>query len=43
MEFVRRYKSITEAANILKLQNSGISNNLKGLSKHCGGFIFKYE
>jgi len=39
--FIKEWSNIKEAKKILKLK--GINNNLKLLSKTCGGFIFKYK
>lgn len=36
------YESISEAARQLKLNRSGISNSLIGISQTCGGYHFKY-
>lgn len=36
------YKSITEAAEDVKVHHSAISNNLRGKSKTCRGYTFKY-
>lgn len=41
--FIKEWESITEACKYLKLSNSAVSNNLKQLSKYCGGFKFKYK
>jgi len=38
-----RYKSVTEAASILKIDSSGISKVCKGKSQTCGGYFWSYE
>ena len=38
-----RYKSVSEAASILKIDASGISKVCKGKSQTCGGYIWSYE
>lgn len=40
---IKEWESISEACIRLGLSNSSISNNLKGLSKYCGGYKFKYK
>lgn len=41
-ELIQSYVSITAAARLLNLCDSGIVNNLKGKTKKCGGFVWKY-
>jgi len=41
--FIKEFKSVRFAANILGLSHSNISRCCNGLSKHAGGFIFSYE
>jgi hypothetical protein len=38
-----RYKSVTEAASILKIDPSGISKVCKGKAQTCGGYLWIYE
>lgn len=40
---VERYESITVAANENAVLVSSIANNLKGLSRLCGGYKYEYE
>lgn len=40
---IKEWKGATVAADELGLSNKAINNNLKGLSKSCGGFIWKYK
>lgn len=37
------YPSMTEASNKNKVLTSSIANAISGLSKHAGGFIWKYK
>lgn len=41
--FIKEYKSATEAARLLNLKNTPITNCLKGRSKTSYGFIWKYK
>lgn len=41
--FIRSWRSIKEAANSLGYTSQTISNNLRNLSKHAHGFIWKYR
>jgi group I intron endonuclease len=41
--FIRDWDSSREAALYLKLNYKNISSNLRGKSKSCGGFIWKYK
>jgi len=38
-----RYKSVSEAASILKIDPSGISKVCKGKTQTCGGYFWSYE
>lgn len=40
---IKEWKGATIAADELGLNNKAINNNLKGISKSCGGFIWKYK
>ena len=40
---IGRYESITVAASENNVLRSSIANNLKGLSKLCGGYKYEYE
>jgi hypothetical protein len=40
--FIKKWKSIKEASNILKIQRTQISNNLANRQLTCNKFIFKY-
>lgn len=42
-QFVKRWNSISEAANYHNILVSSIANNLKGTSKTCNNLIFKYN
>ena len=41
--FLNEYKSVREASRLLNLSHSNISRCCNYISKHCGGFIFRYE
>jgi len=41
--FIEKYKSTRDAALKLSLSHSNISRCCNGISKHAGGFIFKYN
>lgn len=41
--FIKDYKSVRTAATKLNLSHSNISRSCNGISKHSGGFIFRYE
>lgn len=41
--FINEYESAKEAQRQTGINNSAINNNLKGISKHSGGFIWKYK
>ena len=41
--FIKEYRSVREAANNLKLSHSNISRCCNNISKHAGGFIFRYN
>lgn len=40
---IKEHKTIKMAADALGLNTSNISANLKGITKHCGGYIWKYK
>lgn len=40
--FIKEYKSVRDAAKFLSLSHSNISRSCNGISKHAGGFIFRY-
>ena len=40
---VARFESITEAARLNGVLVTSITNNLKGLSRFCGGYKYEYE
>jgi len=42
-KIIKKWKGTQIAATELGLNNKAINNNLKGLSKSCGGFIWKYQ
>lgn len=42
-KFIRKFKSIGEAKRTLGISSSLIVTNLKGITKTCKGFVFKYE
>ena len=41
--FIKKWDSIKEAANELKLSTSSISKVCKGNRMTCGGYTFKYK
>lgn len=41
--FVKRWNSITEAANFYNIAVSGITNHINGRTKHCNKYIWKRE
>jgi hypothetical protein len=41
--FIKEYKSVRDAAKLLSLSHSNISRSCNGISKHAGGFIFRYD
>lgn len=41
--FIRKYKSARDAAKCLSLSHSNVSRCCNGISKHAGGFIFRYD
>jgi hypothetical protein len=41
--FIKEWKSLTEASNILNLQISNISHVLSGRLKQTGGYIWRYK
>jgi group I intron endonuclease len=41
--FIKEWNGLVEAAKILNINKTGISNNLIGDSKSCGGFMWKYK
>ena len=41
--FIKEFKSVREASRLLNIYHSHISRCCNGLSKHAGGFIFRYE
>ena len=41
--FIKEYRSVREAANYLSLSHSNISRCCNNISKHAGGFIFRYN
>jgi hypothetical protein len=41
--FIKEYKSVRTAAAKLNLSHSNISRSCNGISKHSGGFTFRYE
>lgn len=43
MNFIKEWKSITEATLNINVSKTNISNNLKKISKSAGGFIWKYK
>lgn len=43
LEFVKEYESVTKASHENFVSTGAIFNNLKGLTKHCRGFIWKYK
>lgn len=42
-EFIREFKSITEAAKELKMNASNIGACMRGIKNHCGGYLFRYK
>ena len=42
-EFVREFNSIAEANRHFNLSDKYISKHLRGKSKSCAGFVFKYK
>jgi len=42
-ELIKEWHSITEACKDLQINNSSISNCLKGLSKNAGGYLWKLK
>ena len=42
MNFIKTWKSITEASRVLHIKDSDISRVCKGYRKTCGGYIWKY-
>jgi intein/homing endonuclease len=40
---ISRYKSVTEAGSILKIDPSGISKACKDKTKKCGGYFWRYD
>jgi len=40
---IQSFTSLKQASILLKISRTGISNNLSGLSKSAGGFIWKYD
>lgn len=42
-EVIKEWKGIKVAADKLKISHTAINNNLKGLSRSSGGFIWKYK
>ncbi len=42
-EFVRNYKSITEASSTTGISYSGISNCCRGVQKTSGGYVWIYR
>ena len=42
-DFIKEWSKIDDAAKYYNILNSAISNNLKGKSKTCKGFIWKYK
>lgn len=41
--FINEYESAKEAQRQTSISNSAINNTLKGISKHSGGFVWKYK
>ena len=41
-EFIQRWESCIKAARILSILPTVINNNLRGLTSHSGGYIWKY-
>lgn len=41
--FIKEFESITQASIELNILKTSICNCLKGKSKHCGGYIWKYK
>lgn len=41
--FIKEYRSVREAAKDLKISHSNISRCCNNISKHAGGFIFRYR
>lgn len=41
--FIQEFRSVRFAADCLSLSHSNISRSCNGLSKHAGGFVFRYE
>jgi hypothetical protein len=41
--FIREFKSTRSAGKILKISHTGISRCCNGVTKHAGGYIFKYQ
>ena len=42
-ELIRTFDNVITASKELNIIDTAITNNLKGRSKTCGGFIFKYK
>lgn len=41
--FIKEWLSAVHAARELNIKNNSISNNCRGLSKTCAGFVFKFK
>jgi len=42
-EFVNEFKSLTEATHATGANLGNLSNHLKGLSKSCVGYVWKFK
>lgn len=42
-EYINTFESTKEAQRQTEINSSAINNNLKGISKNSGGFIWKYK
>jgi hypothetical protein len=42
-DFIKEYKSTRQASRYLNMSHSNISRCCNGISKHSGGFIFRYD
>jgi hypothetical protein len=42
-KIIKEWKGTQIAADSLNINNKAINNNLKGLSKSCGGYVWKYK
>jgi hypothetical protein len=43
MNIVNEFESLMEAYKLTNISRTSIANNLSGLSKSAGGFIWKYK